>query len=198
VLVAALTALGLPGTATAASLTSDELERLGRGETVTRTQDLENDEHSYIGGVTYTVVNATEADVMAVLENVRAYERLLPRTKDATLVGVNDGDRYVQLRQGTALIDTTYTVRIRSARDGMQFWLDRSKPHGIADAWGFFRLAPLTQGPAGPRTLVTYGVLVDLGPGIVRELFSERIRNLMLSVPHAVRDYLAENRQKGR
>ena len=44
-----------------------------------------------------------------------------------------------------------------------------------------------------PRTLVTYGVLVDIGPGLVRELFEEQLRGLMLSVPQRLQRYFAEN-----
>jgi hypothetical protein len=195
-LVAPMLAGARPARA-ASGLSSDELERLGRGETVVRTQDLDTGLHSYIGGVTYTVLDATPAEVMSVFDDVRAYERVLPKTKHARLVGMNDGDDYVELRQGNSLIDATYTVRIHRGPAELRFWLDRSKPHGIEDAWGFLRVQPLPEGPGGARTLVTYGVLVDLGSGIVRDLFSEKIRTLALSVPNLVRRYLAERPGRG-
>lgn len=196
--VASLVAAMLAGTRPARAahpangLSSEELARLGRGETVTRAQDLDTGLHSYIGGVTYSVIDATPAEIMSVLEDVRAYQSVLPKTKHAQLVGMNDGDDYVELRQGNSLIDTTYTVRIHRAPTEVRFWLDRSKPHGIEDAWGFLRVQPLPEGPSGARTLVTYGVLVDLGSGLVRDLFSEKVRTLALSVPNLVRRYLAE------
>ena len=45
-----------------------------------------------------------------------------------------------------------------------------------------------------PRALLTYAILVDVGPGIVRDLFEERVRAALLSVPQLVRRYVAEGR----
>ena len=182
--------------AASASLSDDELSRLARGDTITRTQTIERGSGRYIGGVTYTVVAARPGDILAVLEDVGAYRQVLPRTKNARLVGRNGGEFFVELRQGNALVDATYTIRVRRSDREVRFWLDPTKPHGIDDAWGFFRAEPLADGPRSrPRTLVTYGVLVDVGSGIVRELFEEKVRGLLLSVPSGVQRYLAEKSQ---
>jgi hypothetical protein len=177
------------GAAVVNGLSADESARLERGETVTHEQTLDGETRRYVGGVTYTIVDAAPAEVAAILEDVRAYQQLLPRTKQARLVGQNGPDMFVELRQGNAIMEASYTMRVRPdpARHEVRFWLDHNRPHAIADAWGFFRYEPL---PAG-RTLVTYGALVDLGPGIVRELFEERLRSLMLSVPQLMRRYVA-------
>jgi hypothetical protein len=167
--------------------------RLSRGETVVRPQDMVAQGRRYVGGVTYTVIEATADELEALLDDVSAYEQILPRTKHANLVGADAGDRFVELRQGNALYETEYTIRVRKdpAQHEVRFWLDRSRPHGIADAWGFFRYEPLAQvSPGVPRVLLTYGILVDLGPGIVRDLFEERLRAMMLSVPQRVRQYV--------
>ncbi len=169
-------------------------ERLARGETVTFEQTIDNDRRRYVGGVTYTIVDATVSDLTALLEDVHSYQQVLPRTKAARLLGVNGADFWVELRQGNDLMETSYTIRVRQEPGDMRgrtfrFWLDTTKPHGIADAWGFFRVEPLRDGTQ--RTLLTYGALVDLGPGIVRELFEERLRKMMLSVPQRVRAYAA-------
>lgn len=42
-----------------------------------------------------------------------------------------------------------------------------------------------------PRTLLTFGVLVDMGPGLARALYEERMRAAMLGVPQLVRQYVA-------
>jgi hypothetical protein len=41
---------------------------------------------------------------------------------------------------------------------------------------------------------VTYGILIDLGPGLLRSLFEERVRQLALTVPERVRGLLLERR----
>jgi hypothetical protein len=179
-----------------------QAQRLAEGGTVTFEQTIDNQAHRYVGGVTYTVVEAAPTELAALFEDVHAYKQLLPHTKEARLVGVNGRDRYVELRQGNSLVNTSYTMRIRTDDDGktVRFWLDPSKPHGIADAWGFFRVEALPETtPGTPRVLLTYGALVDVGPGIVRELFEERLRAVMLTVPQLVRRYaLTHLRTRGR
>ena len=199
---AALIALGLLAREPAAradTLTGAEGQRLDRGETVVREYTWEPGTSArYIGGVTYTVVNASGAEVSAVLEDVSSYRRVLPRTKRVRLLGVEpNGDRLVELVQGTALMDAEYAIRVRHypARHEVRFWLEHSRPHEIDDAWGYFRVEPFA-GPSGEqRTLLTYAILVDVGPGIVRDLFEERVRTVLLSVPQLVRRYVAEIRR---
>jgi hypothetical protein len=202
----ALLALGLFARAPAAHadrLTSTESEQLGRGETVIREHTWEPGYSArYIGGVTYTIVNATPSETAGLLEDVASFKRVLPRTRSVKLVSIEpNGDRLVELTSGTSLMEADYTLRVRyyPARREVRFWLETSRPHEIDDAFGYFRVEPLT-GPAGQgdgdgsRALLTYAILVDIGPGIVRDLFEERVRAALLSVPQLVRRYVAEVR----
>jgi hypothetical protein len=186
-----------PGTA---RLTGDDELRLSAGETVSYPETLQQRGKRYIGGVSYTVVSASVDELTSLLGDMAAYRQVLPHARDARVVGHAGVDRLVEITQGNALVEAAYTLRMRTDNDGqrVRFWLDRGRPHGIEDAWGFFRVEPLADGPdGGPRVLMTYGILVDLGPGLVRELFEERIRASILSVPSLVREY-AWNRFRGR
>lgn len=176
------------------ALTHDETSRLSRGDTVVREQTFERGERRYIGGVTYTIVDATSAELASMLDDIDAYRRVLPRTKHARFVGAEGSDRLVELVQGNALVEAEYTIRVRRTGNEIRFWLDPGYPHAIDDAWGFFRMQPFNGRSGEPRVLLTYGALVDVGPGIVRELFEERVRAALLSVPQRVRRYVAENR----
>ena len=49
-----------------------------------------------------------------------------------------------------------------------------------------FRVEPTGDG----RTLVTYMVLVDLGPGWIRRIFEGRIRRVLLSAPMLIKGYV--------
>jgi hypothetical protein len=189
--------VGLPAPARADALHAHEKARLARGETVVREQTLEQGERRYVGGLTYTVVHASAAEVASVLDNAASLERVLPRTKRARFVGMADGDRLVELLQGTALVEAEYTVRVRQEKNEARFWLDPSRPHGIDDAWGFFRYEPFVVETGEERVLLTYGVMVDVGPGIVRELFEERLRAALLTVPQLVRRHVALLRAPG-
>jgi hypothetical protein len=192
-----LLGLALAAPARADTLRSNERARLARGETVIREQTLEQGERRYIGGLTYTVVNASAAEVASMLENVSSLERVLPRTKRARLVGSVDGDKLVELLQGNALVEAEYTLRVRHDKNEARFWLDPTRPHGIDDAWGFFRYEPFVVETGEERVLLTYGVMVDVGPGIVRELFEERVRAALLTVPQLVRRQVALLRAPG-
>jgi hypothetical protein len=198
VLLSLVASLGAPRLAAAhTAVIGDEADRLDRGETVVFDQSLDRGKHHYVGGTTYTIIEASKPELDALFVDMNAYRQLLPHTKEARLIGVNDNDIFVELRQGNSLLQTSYTLRVRREVEGSQaagsvyrFWLDRSKPHGIEDAWGYFRLESLPDGPNGaPRVLLTYGILVDVGPGIVRDLFEERLRQLALTVPQHLRQY---------
>jgi hypothetical protein len=175
--------------ARADALSGDESAQLGRGDTVVRAQTIERGDHRWVGGVTYTVLDATAADMEALLDDVGSWHRVLPRTKSAVKVGDAGGDTLIELRQGSSLFETKYTIRVRkdAAARTVRFWLDPSRPHGIDDAWGFFRVEPID----GARVLFTFGVLLDIGDGIARTLFEERIRAATLAVPQRVRQHLA-------
>jgi ribosome-associated toxin RatA of RatAB toxin-antitoxin module len=183
-----------PSSARADRLSQDESVRLVRGDTVAREQTLERGDKRYVGGVAYTLLDASDRELDALFDDVSAYQRVLPRTKSAQVVGHKDGDVLVELRQGTSLFETTYTIRVRrEPRKGtVRFWLDPSRPHGIEDAWGFFRAERTGDG----RVLVTFGALVDMGDGLGRALFEERVRHAMLTVPDRLRGYLAEVRAR--
>ncbi len=174
-------------------LSKDEMGQLARGETVVRPQDLEAQGRRYVGGITYTVLEASAEELIAVLDDPHAFTELLPKTKFAERVAVHGRDSLMELHQGNALVDAAYTLYIRKEpeRGRVRFWLDLARPHAIDDAWGFFRYQALdTTTTAAPRTLMVYGALVDLGPGIIRELYEERLRRVMLAVPQLVRQYI--------
>jgi hypothetical protein len=193
--VLATAVAGAPGVARAETeVVGDESARLERGETVVFDQVVDRAARHYVGGTTYTIIDASQPELETLFADVRAYKQLLPHTKQARLIGMTGNDFFVELRQGNSVVETSYTIRVRREEPkpgtvAYRFWLDRTKPHGIEDAWGYFRLEPLPDASGGPRVLLTYGILVDVGPGLVRDLFEERLRQLALTVPQLVRQY---------
>ncbi|HEX3772427.1 MAG TPA: hypothetical protein VHV30_16230 [Polyangiaceae bacterium] len=181
--------------ARADGLSSAEMGRLERGETIVRTQTLERGDRHYVGGVTYTVVDQPAKDLAGLLGDIHLWQRILPRTRSARVVrGARDGvDELVELTNGTALVQATYTMELRREASGIRFWVDPARRHDIEDAWGFVKAEPMAHG----RTLVTYGVLIDIGPGIVRSLFEDRVRALALSVPDRLRSFALERNAAG-
>lgn len=168
-------------------LTLAERMRLARGATVTRPITIERGEHRHVGGITYTVLRASLEDLLPLFDDETAYREVLPRTKEAKVI--RDGNvRHLRMRTGNAVVDSTYTLYLQqSTPHELRFWLDPRAPHDIDDAYGYFRFEALPPGADGsPRTLLTYAVAIDVGPGIVRELFEERVRAASLTVPQAL------------
>ena len=182
------------GTARADGLSRAETERLLRGDTVARTQQMQRAERRYVGGVTYTIVDAGIDDLASLLDDVRAWRRFLPKTRDARRVGSADSDALVEVTHGSALLRVAYTLRVHREGNVVRFWMDPSRSHDIEDAWGFFRAEPMPDG----RTLMTYGILIDMGSGLLRDLFEGRVQEAALEVPDRVRDVVLERTSRGR
>ncbi len=89
-----------------------------------------------------------------------AHGRVLPR------VGFTRG-RYTLL---CALQDHGRFGRLR---------LDPGADNALEGGWGFVRLTPLSDG----RTLITYGLLFGLGPGLPHAFFEGHIRRAALGYP---------------
>ena len=176
--------------ARADELSATEAARLSQGATVTRTQTLDRGARRYVGGVAYTIVGAPPAELDELLDDVRTWRRFLPQTRDARRVGQVAGDTLVEVTHGTSLIHVTYTLRVHRDGDTVRFWMDPSRPHDIGDVWGFFRTEPIDES----RTLVSYGILIDVGGGLLRELFESRARQLALTVPDRVRGLVLNRR----
>lgn len=195
-IVLATAAFAFASSARGESLSTDESRRLARGETVVRESTWERGERRYVGGLTYTVLDASSAEIAAILEDVGSYRSVLPRTKRARLVNRRGPDTFVELLSGNDIMEAEYTIVVRryEGESEFRFWLDPGRPHGIDDAWGFFRLAPFEGARGEPRVLLTYAILVDVGPGIVRGLFEERLRATILSVPQLLTRAVAEKK----
>jgi hypothetical protein len=174
-------------------LSVDETDKLVRGDAVVRRQSLGQHDRRYVGGVTYAIIDGDADDVAGLLGDLDVWRRILPKTRSARRVGTAGDDALLELTHGSALVQATYTMRVRRQGRVVRFWLDPQRPHDIEDAWGFVRAQPL----AGGRTLVTYGVLIDLGPGLLRDLFEDRVRELALSVPERMRDLVLERNAAG-
>lgn len=171
--------------AASASLSAAEREALLAGEVVARPMRIESDTGSYRGGVSYCLVHAPAAAVLAALSNVDTWSQALPHTDRARLVDARNGVARVELVHSGG---TTYTVRISRVRgrSELKFWLDTARPHDIDDLFGFFRVESFGDG----QSLVTVAAAVDLGSGLASLLFSGAVERSVLSTPRQIREYV--------
>ncbi len=176
-----------PSIQPAAPLTVHEREALHAGGMVSRALRFAAGGGKYVGGVSYQVVDARPELVLAALSDVSNWPEALPRTKTARLVGSQDGLSRVELVQGGTFVDARYTVVLQRADAGtIRFWMDPSQPHDIRDVWGYFRV----QGLPGGRSLITVGAALDLGDGLTRMLFEDRIASMLLRAPSQIRQFV--------
>ena len=188
-------ACGVGGTAAATSTASDvqatltavETDALFRGEHVTRTREFERDGKRYVGGVAYQVVEAPPHVVLESVRDAGMLQKMLPRTRRVEPLDL-PGPRRLAVQQGNDFVQAEYTVILEEvpSQNEVRFYMDEARPHDIDDVYGYFRAAPLDGG----RTLVTVGVALDLGPGLVRMLFEEKIQRMMLGTPRRMRDVI--------
>lgn len=171
-----------------ARLSASEREALSGGRMVSRPLRFDQHGGSYVGGVSYQVVEARPEMVLAALSDVGNWPDALPRTKSARLVDSANGVSRVELVQGGSLVDARYAVMLERAGDGetIRFWLDPSRPHDIRDVWGYFRVQPFPGG----RSLITVGAALDLGDGLARALFEDKIARMVLHAPQKIRAFV--------
>jgi hypothetical protein len=174
--------------ARATGLSALDRRALLAGETVARPMRFRQGRGKYVGGVAYQLVTASPLEVMTALLTVPELPHILPRTKRARLIDKRARQARIELVQGNSLVEATYTIVLEpdAAGESLRFWLDSSRPHDILDVWGYFRVQPF----GASRTLVTVAVALDVGDGLVRLLFEDRIQRVILSAPRQIRDYL--------
>jgi hypothetical protein len=170
----------------ARGLSSSEREALSSGERVERPVRFVTRDGQYVGGIAYQVVRAPPQGVLSALADVERLPDLLPRTQSARRLPSRGDETRVLLTQGAGPFVASYGIQLVRVpgQNELRFWLDRAVPRDIEDVWGFFRAEPRPDG----RTLVTVAVAVDLGSGLVRALFEERVQAIVLRSVSRIRD----------
>ena len=138
--------------------------------------------------MSYQVVRAEPREIILALASPDSLPRALPATESATLLSSGGRTAHVELVQGKAPFLVRYTVVLEQAEDGntIRFWLDPTRPHDIRDVWGFFRVEPFGRG----ESLVTMGAALDLGSGLTRALFEDRVERVILRSPAHIRSFV--------
>jgi hypothetical protein len=180
----------------AAGLSAEQHQTLRAGGRVEQFVALDRGGKRYVGGVAYVLVRAEPGQVFEVLNEVSTLSDVLPKTRSTRILDRSGSRVRVELEQGNSVVSTTFTVFFEleppdSSLDPrvVRFWLDPSEPHSIDDVWGFFRATRYDD----QHSLVSVGALVDLGPGVIRMLFEERIQRSILRTPNRIRDTVERN-----
>ena len=77
-------------------------------------------------------------------------------------------------------------MRVDRGRRSLTFRVDETQPHGIRAAWGFYTVRAYPKG----RALLVYGVMADIGDGLVTALMRSTIHEWMMKVPWMVKRFV--------
>ena len=118
----------------------------------------------------------------------------LPTSKDepadAQIVSHRPGERVVRIRHAVGLVRAQYHLRMTYDHDqrDVAFRLDRQRPNDLRAAWGFLNVRAYEDDPN--RSIVSYGVMADLGGGMLGSVLRGQVHDWLLRVPETVRHYL--------
>ncbi|MBP9114353.1 MAG: SRPBCC family protein [Polyangiaceae bacterium] len=163
---------------------SGSVDSLVRGGAFVHSDVIESLEGRCIGGVVYAIINASPTTIQSMLTHPDQFRKLLPMTKSAEWTPLRErAGHSIRIHQGNALFDVAYTLDVTQERAGLRFALNPSQPHDLRDAWGFVRLEPLDE----QQTLVTFGLMVQLGSDLLANLFEKRIQRTLSTLPSRLR-----------
>lgn len=192
--ILALTLLGSPtvqaGVGSGSDFTPEEFRKLDRGQLVQRRVSQHRGGLRLIGGTSWQVIQASPETVWQALLDTAHYDRMLPQLSEAWLVRDAGDNRTVYLRHGN-IAQTSYflDVHLDRAWYAIRFKLDESRSHRIRAAWGFYSVRPYSRG----RSLLTYGVMADIGDGLLTALIRPTVHEWMMKVPWLIKRFVEQH-----
>jgi ribosome-associated toxin RatA of RatAB toxin-antitoxin module len=172
------------------NFTADEWRRLEAGELVLRPVTRTQGGMKLMGGSSWQVIDAPPEVVWRALLDTPRYHRMLPQVLEAKLVRKSDNTRTVFLRQGAqGLMEAKYYLRVNvhEERRDITFTIDDELPHeGLRAAWGFYTVRNYRDG----KTLLAYGVMADIGGGLMAAVMRGHVHDWMLRTPSLVKRFL--------
>jgi ribosome-associated toxin RatA of RatAB toxin-antitoxin module len=173
----------------------EERASLERGGLVQRPLVQRRGSLELMGGTSYQVIDASPDIVWRALLDTSRYPRMMPQVREARVVKSAAAERTVFVRQGTGPIEKTYYLKVKvyeQARN-ITFSIDDKRPHDLRAAWGFYTVRPYA---GGEKTLLAYGVMADIGSGMLVALVRDEVHDWMLKVPFTVKRFVEGSGRK--
>lgn len=170
-------------------LSRAEMRRLTDGHLISRPVTRRRGDQRLMGGTCYQVIDAPMHVVWAALLDTPRYTRMMPEVIEARLIKRNGAKRTVFVRQGSLpvlRVEYYLNVKVNEARHDIEFRLDETRPHDLDSAYGFYNLRPYEGG----RTLLTYGVMADIGGGLFAAVTRDSVHEWMLKTPWMVKRFI--------
>lgn len=173
------------------SFSAGEQRRLLAGELVRRDASREQGGRRLFGGTSFIRVRAPVETVWRAVRDLSIYPRLIPSLARVDVVR-REGDGFLlRMTHRYALSSSAYHVRMRfeDAAHRVSFEVDHSRPSDVRGGRGFLELREHAGG-----TIVMWGMLADVGDGVVARVFGPFLSDWLLKPPRCLRDELEPGR----
>lgn len=161
--------------------------QLRRGKLVTRPTEEQRGPMRLVGGMSWQVVDVPVEVVEKVLDDLSAYKHLLPGVSKLRQIHGNTF-KTLHICHAKGAVEGCYYANVRFANGGHDvfFQLDQTHRNDIEAGWGFLRITKYGK----DHTLVAWGVMADVGKGILAGFMRPKVREWMLKVPSVMKKYL--------
>jgi carbon monoxide dehydrogenase subunit G len=171
-----------------AEFSKRERLRLQKGELVVRRTEEQRGALHLVGGTSWQVVNLPLERVRPMVSDVSRYGKMLPGVSSFRQVQASGSHRTVRICHKKSGVQGCYHANVRFANGGRDvfFQLDPARSNDLRAGWGFVRIAPWGEG----KTLLCWGVMADVGHGIMAGLVRPAVLDWMLKVPTTMKEYI--------
>ncbi len=171
-----------------AGLTASEQARLDRGELVARRSEQTRGQMHLMGGQAWQVVDLPPEVVWRAIRDVRSYDHLLPGVDNLRVISRDNAGATIRLHHRRGIVRATYYLKLQfsNGQKIVLFRLDDQHESDLEAGWGFFRVQPYQGG----RTLLSYGVQLDLGRGLIVGALRPVLHSWLLRVPQTAKRYI--------
>lgn len=166
-------------------LSDSELREVLDGQLVKKKSVVFRNGKKYVGGLSFQRVRATPAVVLNEIFSAEAALRWMPQTLSAVTVGGTGDHLIVRFEQGEKPFVATHALHFWRDDLAIRWKLDPTRHHDIEDVWGFLSATAFEDG-----SLVTLGIQLDLGDGVVRAFAEADIQDTVLGTPRDIKDYV--------
>ena len=167
---------------------ADEKARLLAGKLVTRPVTEQRAGLRLMGGSSWQIINAPPELVFRALLDTKNYPHSLPTVSRASVISDAKTTRRVRLEHKKGPVGIAYrlVLTIDHERRDVNFKLNDRLESGLRAAWGFMAATP--YGPN--QTLLSYGVMIDPGEGLLVGLVRSVIHEWLLKVPTQMKKFI--------
>ncbi len=191
-LAVAVAVFSLSSEAASSRFSDNELKILNAGGTVRRIFP-ESGNKGFYGGSGWTVVNASQEEVWAAIQDWGSYTNAFPNTIEAKEISRKPGRSLLRMRLGHPVIQVIYHVEMRPdlEKKTIAFSMVKNHQQDLDEIDGYWQLFPLAE----KRTLVAYVVRVQVPMGIVNilsESFKKMALHGILGAPGHLKKWIEE------